>query len=138
MKVHQSFDIVPVPASRPKVTRWATYYGKKYSKFREEMNELTKDIEFTPLKGNIYAQLAFYIKIPMSWSKKKKKAKDKTCCDNNADIDNYCKAILDCLNGTFYEDDRQIVMLKAVMFWSEDPKIECNFVQLDEYGNQYD
>jgi len=136
MNVLKTFDIVPVPASRPKVTRWTTYYGKKYSKFREEMGKLTEDIKFIPLKGNIYAQLTFYIKIPMSWSKKKKKAKNGAYCDNNADIDNYCKAILDSLNGVYYEDDRQIVMLKAIMLWSKDPKIECKFIQLDEQGNE--
>tara|TARA_R100001480_G_scaffold47655_3_gene60691 strand:- start:681 stop:1142 length:462 start_codon:yes stop_codon:yes gene_type:complete len=136
MNILKTFDIVPVPASRPKVTRWTTYYGKKYSKFREEMGKLTEDIKFIPFKGNIYAQLTFYIKIPMSWSKKKKKAKNGAYCDNNADIDNYCKAILDSLNGVYYEDDRQIVMLKAIMFWSKDPKIKCKFIQLDEQGNE--
>ena len=128
------FDIVPIPASRPRVTRWATYYGKKYSKFKEEMEVLTKGTKFTPFGGNVYASLTFYIKIPKSWSKKKKEAKNGAYCDNNADIDNYCKAILDCLNGIYYVDDKQIVMLKAVMFWSDNPKIECKFVQLDENG----
>ena len=70
------FNIVPIPASRPRVTRWATYYGKKYSKFKEDMETLTNDIKFTPLEGNIYASLRFYIQIPKSWPKKKKKVKN--------------------------------------------------------------
>ena len=28
--MHVKFNIIPVPASRPRVTRWSTYYGKKY------------------------------------------------------------------------------------------------------------
>ena len=71
------FDIVPIPASRPRVTRWATYYGKKYSQFKENMEALTSDTKFTPLEGNIYASLRFYIQIPKSWSKKKKKVNKK-------------------------------------------------------------
>ena len=126
------FNIIPIPASRPRVTRWATYYGKKYSQFKEEMEVLTKGTKFTPFGGNVYASLTFYIKIPKSWSKKKKEAKNGAYCDNNADIDNYCKAILDSLNGIYYKDDKQIVMLKATMFWSDNPKIKCQFVQLDE------
>ena len=129
------FDIIPIPASRPRVTRWATYYGKKYSQFKENMETLTNDTKFTPLEGNIYASLRFYIQIPKSWSKKKKKVKDGAYCDNHADIDNYCKAILDCLNGVYYIDDRQIVMLKATMYWSENPRIKCKFLQLNENGS---
>ena len=125
------FNINPTPASRPRVTRWATYYGKKYSQFKENMAEITKNIKTIPLEGNIYAELCFNIQIPKSWSKKKKEAKNGAYCDNNADIDNYCKAILDSLNGIYYEDDRQVVMLKATMFWSIEPNIQCNFKELD-------
>ena len=69
------FNIIPVPASRPRVTRWSTYYGKKYTNFKEEMLSLTSDIVFTPLEGNIFAQLQFNVPIPKSWTKKKKEAK---------------------------------------------------------------
>ena len=125
------FDINPVPASRPRVTRWATYYGKKYSKFKEDMIEMTKNTKVIPLEGNIYAKLRFNIQIPKSWSKKKKEAKNGAYCDNHADIDNYCKSILDSLNGVYYKDDRQIVMLKATMIWSDIPSIQCNFKELE-------
>ena len=125
------FNISPTPASRPRVTRWTTYYGKKYTKFKEEMAAITEVIKLENLmKGNIYAEICFNVQIPKSWSKKKKEAKNGAYCDNNADIDNYCKAILDSLNGIYYEDDRQIVMLKATMFWAIEPSIECNFTEL--------
>jgi len=125
-----TFYVTPVPASRPRVTRWSTFFPKKYTQFREDMDIATSAILFTPFEGNIYAQLDFYIAIPKSWSKKKKLTKQGTYCDNNADIDNYCKAILDALNGVYYEDDRQVVMLKARMFWSNTPRIECEITNL--------
>ena len=94
------FNISPTPASRPRVTRWTTYYGKKYTKFKEEMAAITEVIKLENLmQGNIYAEICFNVQIPKSWSKKKKEAKNGAYCDNNADIDNYCKAILDSLNG---------------------------------------
>ena len=126
------FNIIPIPASRPRVTRWSTYYGKKYAKFKQDMLDLTEDIKVTPITGNIYAQLVFNVPIPKSWTKKNKELKNGAYCDNNADIDNYCKAILDSLNGIYYEDDRQIVMLKATMFWSDTASITCNFSKLDK------
>ena len=130
MKVE--FNIIPTPASRPRVTRWSTYYGKKYTKFREDMLILTSKVKSVPLEGNIYAELVFNVPIPKSWPKWKKATKTGAYCDNHADIDNYCKAILDSLNGVYYEDDKQIVMLKATMYWSEVANIKCNFNQLKE------
>ena len=130
-----TFNIIPVPASRPRVTRWSTYYGKKYTNFKEEMLSLTSDIVFTPLEGNIFAQLQFNVPIPKSWTKKKKAAKNGAYCDNHADIDNYCKAILDSLNGVYYEDDKQIVMLQATMLWATEASIDCTFTTLDSHSN---
>jgi len=130
-----TFNIIPVPASRPRVTRWSTYYGKKYTNFKEEMLSLTSDIVFTPLEGNIFAQLQFNVPIPKSWTKKKKEAKNGAYCDNHADIDNYCKAILDSLNGVYYEDDKQIVMLQATMLWATEASIDCSFTTLDSHSN---
>ena len=126
------FYITPVPAARPRVTRWSTFYPKKYTQFKEDMEMAVNDIQFVPLENNIYAKLDFFIQIPKSWSKKKKASKEGKFCDNNADIDNYCKAILDSLNGVYYEDDRQIVMLRARMYWSNNPKIECEFLEIQD------
>ncbi len=66
------FDIAPVVASRPRVTRWSTFFPKKYTQFKEDMLELTKDITFTPTEKLIYSKITFYVAMPKSWSKKKK------------------------------------------------------------------
>ena len=126
------FHVLPVPASRPRVTRWSTFYGKKYTEFKKAMEIAKSDVHCTPIEGNVYAKLDFFIQIPKSWSKKKKEAKIGTFCDNNADIDNYCKAIMDSLNGKCYVDDRQVVMLRARMYWSTIPKIHCEFLPIQE------
>ena len=88
------------------------------------MIELTKDITFIPTDTLLYAQITFFVQMPKSWSKKKKFEKGGKFCDNNADIDNYCKAILDSLEGVYFENDKQIVMIKAMKYYAHNPRIE--------------
>ncbi len=130
MKV--TFHVAPVPASRPRVTRWSTFYGKKYANFKSAMEIAKSDIYCVPFECNVYAKLDFFVQIPKSWAKKKKEAHIGKFCNNNADIDNYCKAILDSLNEKYYLDDRQVVMLRARMYWSNVPRIECEFLPIQD------
>ena len=122
MKV--TFNLAPVVASRPRVTRWSTFFPKKYAQFKEDMLELTKDITYTPSKELIYVQMTFYVAMPKSWSKKKKLEKGGQFCDNNCDIDNYCKATLDSLEGVYFENDKQVAMIRAMKYYSATPRIE--------------
>lgn len=126
------FDIAPVVASRPRVTRWSTFFPKKYTQFKEDMLELTKDITYTPTEKLIYAQITFYVAMPKSWSKKKKLEKNGRFCDNNADIDNYCKAILDSLEGVYFENDKQVAMIRAMKYYSSSPRIEYIQTELND------
>ena len=126
-----TYNINPVPASRPRVTRWGTYYGKRYKNFKEEMKEKTsyEDRNNTMntiiwLEGLIFADMTFFVPMAVSWSKKKKSLKDGQFCDNNADLDNYEKAILDSLNGIYFKDDRQIVSQKSQKIWADKGKIK--------------
>ncbi len=126
-----TYNINPIPASRPRVTRWGTYYGKRYSNFKKEMKERTSYESRENLKntviwieGLIFADMTFFIPMARSWSKKKKSLKNGEFCDNNADLDNYEKAILDSLNGIYFKDDRQIVSQKSQKIWADKGKIK--------------
>ncbi len=119
----QRFDINPIPASRPRVARWSTYYPKKYTKFKNDMKALTSELNTTPSENLVCVGLEFMIQIPKSWSKKKREEADNTYCSNNSDIDNYIKAILDSLNGVFFIDDKQVVEVFAKKLYSKDPHI---------------
>ena len=129
----QRFKINPVPASRPRVSRWSTYYPKKYTKFKKEMEALTSELETTLSKKPVSVELEFGIMMPKSWSKKKRKELNNTYCSNNSDIDNYIKAILDSLNGVVYVDDKQVVELFAKKIYSEEGYILYKHKEI--YGN---
>jgi Holliday junction resolvase RusA-like endonuclease len=75
------------------------------------------------LEDLISADMTFFVPIPKSWSKKKKAAKVGKYCDNNADLDNYEKAILDSLNGHYFVDDRQIVEQASRKIYAEQGSI---------------
>ena len=129
----QRFKINPVPASRPRVSRWSTYYPKKYTKFKKDMEALTSEMETTPSEKLVSVELEFGIMIPKSWSKKKREELNNTYCSNNSDIDNYIKAILDSLNGVVYVDDKQVVELFAKKIYSEEGYIQYKHKEI--YGN---
>ena len=130
------FNINPVPASRPRVTRWSTYYPKKYTQFKLDMIALTSELDLTPFEGSLRVDIGFYISMPKSWSKKKKESKESSYCDNNADVDNYLKAILDSLNEGVYVDDRQIVEISARKIYSNKPCIKFKYKPIgDKDGN---
>ena len=121
-----TFSIAPVVASRARVTRWATFFPKKYQAFRDEFKELLTNYDATPVDDLLYVKIDFHVQMAKSWSKKKTKEKDGELCDNNADIDNYIKATLDSLEGKYYDNDNQIVMIRARKYWSTNGRIEFN------------
>ena len=95
--------INPVPASRPRVSKFGTYYGKKYTKFREEIKPILDEMDMTILSGPLVLSLTFNISKP----------KTSKLDYPSPDIDNFCKAIMDSLHGYLYEDDKQVIHLQA-------------------------
>ena len=130
--IKETFNITPVPASRARVTRWSTYFPKKYTQFRKQFAELLDDIITQTNDGLLSVKLDFYVQIPKSWSKKKTKEMEGRYCSNNADLDNYCKAVLDGLEGRYYENDKQVVMIRARKFYSKDARIEFELSPIQE------
>ena len=125
-----TFPIAPVVARRARVTRWSTYFPKRYTQFRKEFGELLEKYKAEPTDGLLYVKLDFYVQLPKTMSKKKKEEKEGKHCDNNADLDNYVKATLDSLEGKYYNNDKQIVMIRARKYWSDTGHIEFKMEEI--------
>tara|TARA_R110001583_G_scaffold8524_2_gene40867 strand:+ start:1318 stop:1725 length:408 start_codon:yes stop_codon:yes gene_type:complete len=120
------FDTEPVPASRPRVSRYGTYYGKTYNAYRkafqEEVSEFRK--EFRPLLSDRLKIEAFFLV---------KKPKTSKLNHPRGDIDNYLKALLDSCNELVWRDDVQITEVSATKEFDEVGSIELIVEDLDEY-----
>lgn len=129
-----AFAINPVPASRPRVSRWSTYYSKAYSAFRDEIRSIiTEHPTWYPkllLDCPLKVYVKFFRKIPESFSQSKKNELEGEYVVSNFDLDNLEKAIYDAMNGHFFVDDSQIVHHETSKHWSSNPRIEVTIETL--------
>ena len=111
-----SFPLEPVPASRPRVTRYGCYFGKRYTSFRKQAESVVPEV-FTgqPLTGTLEVIVTFFCKRPKTTKRE----------EPRGDVDNYLKT-LDILNGVVWEDDDQIKRITGTKRWEDEhgPRIE--------------
>lgn len=101
----------PVPASRPRVGKWGTFYGKCYTAWRKQAaTELTlfeHDDKFT---GPVSVTLVHLVK----------PAKSTKRTYPRGDTDNYDKAVLDAITShtSLWDDDDQVVELHSMKMYA--------------------
>jgi Holliday junction resolvase RusA-like endonuclease len=109
------------PCAKPRMTRSDKWKKRpavlKYWQFCDELREKTKDLAL----GN-RARIIFYIKMPNSWSVKKKNALNGKPHDQKPDLDNMIK-VLDAL----FKDDSKIYSIHAEKYWSNEDSIDLSF-----------
>jgi Holliday junction resolvase RusA-like endonuclease len=81
--------IKPVPASRPRVTRWGVYYSKTYKEYRDAAHAAIPVCEERMLTGELGATIEFVCHRP----------KTTKLVSPRGDIDNHMKAIFDAVVG---------------------------------------
>lgn len=116
----------PVPASRPRVTRWGTYYGKNYTKFRDEAADLLKEAR----EGGAKGPLAVFMTLACP------KPKTSQRLFPRGDNDNYEKAVWDSITKCpgFWEDDDQIIFNvthKRFVEKNEEPSVTLAIYELE-------
>ncbi len=106
----------PVPASRPRVTRWGTYYSKTYAAWRKAADELILPSPHAPLDGHLWVIVRIAVQRPKTTKR----------TNPRGDVDNYVKAALDAITGLksnpkgYWHDDDQIVDLEAYKFFADE------------------
>jgi Holliday junction resolvase RusA-like endonuclease len=98
--------INPVPASRPRVSRWGTYYAKTYKNWMREAGEKLAELGTTSkYQGPVSVRIEHVVARP--------KTTDRDF--PRGDVDNYAKATLDAVTkaGLAWDDDDQVTHLYA-------------------------
>ena len=138
MKYNIKVNITPVPASRPRVTRYGVYYGKNHTQYIKDVAKqgfrCTPCKPKTPLTGLLSVKMVYHIPLAKNTSKKNKLEKNKKPCEKHVDLDNLTKLFWDCVlvDGKIIADDSQIVSSSSKKIWTSDPIgfTECIFKEL--------
>lgn len=124
---------IPIPYSRPRLSKGHVYdprqkekEGAKWQLKSQYRNEL--------LAGPLYIDAIFFMPIPKSTStiRKRQMVHNKIHHMSKPDIDNLLKFVLDCLNKTIIQDDRQIVKLSCEKKYSQNPGTLIRIYPLSE------
>lgn len=117
MKFYE-FPIKPMP--KPRMTRADAWKSRpcvvKYWEFKEHLLYEAKKLDFK-LGNAFHVKLA--ISMPKSWSEKKKFEMMGCPHDGKGDIDNFVKAIMDCM----LKQDKTVYKIIAEKYWSHDDAI---------------
>lgn len=124
----------PKAKARPRMTTTGMAYTPKKTVEYENWVKQCYLIEQKgkKLEGQIKAEIAAYFTIPKSTSKKKRKEMTNYLIrpTKKPDSDNVAKVILDSLNGLAYDDDKQIIDLRIMKFYGEDPRVEVTLNEI--------
>ena len=128
--------ISPQAKARPRFFARGKFRGTYTpTKTREYENHLlVKSLPYkpsTPLTSALKVTLSFGMPIPKSFSKKKRleAISGELAHTSKPDLDNLIKC-LDFLNGTFIEDDKQIISLSAEKHYAETPSIRIQILEV--------
>jgi len=106
----------PVPASRPRVTRWGVYYGKKYTEYRKKMH-MTIEQAIGHAKAEGILPIDSYVLIAQLFEVLRPRT---TKLDfPSPDLDNYNKALWDSLQShSVISDDKKILSSIETKRWT--------------------
>lgn len=117
-----SLFLQPVPASRPRVTRWGVYYGKTYKTWMKAAEEAIPAAE-SPMDGPLEVWVRFVISKPKTSKREWPRG----------DVDNYEKSIYDALTKAgYWHDDDQIVTAHIIKEFARDGEEPATHVHIEK------
>lgn len=105
------FKLAPVPASRPKVSRWGVYYGKKYAEWRKNAAAMMQEVDGSAADGPLIVFIENILEKPRT----------STRAYPVGDVDNFAKGPMDIITKAekFWKDDDQVVGLAVFKRFAE-------------------
>jgi len=141
----------PIPASRPRVTRWATFYSKPYQNYKDYLAEIIPTLGIAKKDRALCLNAIFYVPFPTRWDNKDfkklysdsfkgeelkgvrkhhKEALEGKYAVTYSDVDNLVKALLDGLNGHAFNDDMQVSKMILEKRYSLNPRTEFKIEEI--------
>lgn len=99
----------PVPASRPRVTRWRTFYEEPYNTWKDTAEAALSGLKLQPLDGPLQLRLEVLCTKPRTSKLDMPRP----------DVDNFAKAVMDALTkAQAWHDDKQVGRLIVDKWWA--------------------
>ena len=117
----------PIPLNRPRACKRGSFIQMYDSQIKEkEIVKWQARAQFNkePLKTPLFLDILFGMAIPKGTSRIRTNLmlQNELVPMKKPDIDNLIKFILDCLNGILFDDDSQIIEVKARKCYSDNPR----------------
>ena len=114
MNVHLMASVPIDPVAKPRMTRSDKWQQRPaVLKYRQYCDDLRHHLPGYALPGQL--RLTFFIKMPASWSTKKRSSMVGAPHTQKPDVDNLAKAFMDA----FKTDDSHVFDLHAEKYWAE-------------------
>jgi Holliday junction resolvase RusA-like endonuclease len=103
--------VKPVPASRPRVSKWGTFYLKTYESYRKEAKAAALQFPGIPTDQPVIVMLEIVAEKPRTGK----------LAMPRGDVDNFAKATLDVMTtaGKWWGDDDQVLGLTVIKRYAE-------------------
>lgn len=101
---------------RPRINRYTMniYTPTGTKSYEYQIAQAYRTMFSSKMNGDIKVEIIAHFKISKANTKK---IKPLTNCTKKPDIDNIVKVVLDGLNKVAYEDDKQVIEVKALKVW---------------------
>lgn len=115
------FPVNPVPASRPRVTRFGTYYSKTYKAWLAAAMAAVAPCPYPPVFGHYEVLVESIVERPRTTKLSRPKG----------DVDNYAKGPLDVLTKLrYWPDDADITVLTSTKRFTNAGERPCTVVTI--------
>lgn len=124
MIIHFSYNITPLPQSRPRFSRQHAYEEARVAKYKRALRAAAVEHMNSKGKSCFAAPVEVFINIRRNrpWTSR-----------SFGDIDNHIKAVLDALNGVFFADDALIIKITAYKSPAEVEGVDVVVSDMEDY-----